>query len=50
MELMGYTMSMPTTYYIEPTEIAKDALFLCSDDAKFINGAILPVDNGQSCA
>ena len=50
MGLMGYTMSMPTTYYIEPTEIAKAALFLCSDDAKFINRAILPVDNGQSCA
>ena len=50
MGLLGYAATMPTTYYIEPVEIAKAALFLCSDDSKFINGAILPVDNGQSCA
>ena len=47
--IIGYTSSMPTTKYIEPVEIAKAALFLCCDDSKFINGAILPVDNGQSC-
>lgn len=47
--LMDITGKFPTTYYIEPIEIAKAALFLCSDDSKFINGAIVPVDNGQSC-
>ncbi len=30
----------------EPDDIAKAALFLCSDDASWITGAILPVDGG----
>lgn len=30
----------------EPEDIAKAALFLCSDDASWITGAILPVDGG----
>lgn len=47
--LMGIVGNFPTQTYLEPIEIAKAALFLCSDDAKYINGAILPVDNGQSC-
>lgn len=47
--LMGITGGFPTTIYLEPIEIAKAALFLCSDDSKYINGAVLPVDNGQSC-
>ncbi|GHU72102.1 oxidoreductase [Clostridia bacterium] len=29
-----------------PEEIAKAALFLCSDDASFINGALIPCDGG----
>ena len=32
----------------EPDDIAKAALFLCSDDASWITGAILPVDGGIS--
>lgn len=32
----------------QPTEIAKAALFLCSDDASFITGAILTCDGGGS--
>ena len=32
----------------EPSDIAKAALFLCSDDASWITGAILPVDGGIS--
>lgn len=35
--------------YVEPIDVARAALFLCSDDSKHINGAILPVDNGMSC-
>ena len=30
----------------EPEEIAAAALFLCSDDASFVNGALLPLDGG----
>merc|ERR1711865_273177 len=32
----------------KPTEIAALAMFLCSDEAKFVNGAAVPVDGGQS--
>jgi NAD(P)-dependent dehydrogenase (short-subunit alcohol dehydrogenase family) len=30
----------------DPTEVASAILFLASDDASFITGAILPVDGG----
>jgi NAD(P)-dependent dehydrogenase (short-subunit alcohol dehydrogenase family) len=30
----------------EPEEVARAILFLASDDASFITGAILPVDGG----
>jgi len=33
----------------EVSDIAKAALFLCSDDADWITGAILPVDGGLTC-
>ncbi len=33
----------------EPEEVAKAALFLASDDASFVNGAHLFVDNGFHC-
>lgn len=35
---------------LEPTDIAALALFLASDDARFINGAIIPADGGWDAA
>ena len=34
--------------FAEPKEIAQAALFLASDDASFVTGAILPVDGGYT--
>lgn len=36
-------------YCPEPTEIADVAAFLCSDDARFVTGCILPVTGGGDC-
>lgn len=36
-------------YCPEPEEIASVAAFLCSDEAKFITGCILPVSGGSEC-
>ena len=35
---------------IEPIDIANLALFLASDDSKFVNGAIIPADAGWRAA
>jgi NAD(P)-dependent dehydrogenase (short-subunit alcohol dehydrogenase family) len=32
----------------EPDEVAKLAVFLCSDDASYINGANIPIDGGKA--
>ena len=37
---------VPMGRMIQPEEIARAALFLCSDDASMITGALLPVDGG----
>jgi NAD(P)-dependent dehydrogenase (short-subunit alcohol dehydrogenase family) len=31
-----------------PDDVAAAALWLCSDEASFISGAILPIDGGQA--
>jgi NAD(P)-dependent dehydrogenase (short-subunit alcohol dehydrogenase family) len=35
-----------TPAYLEPTDIAALALFLASDESRYINGAIIPADGG----
>jgi NAD(P)-dependent dehydrogenase (short-subunit alcohol dehydrogenase family) len=40
--------SMPLNFYGQPVETAYACLFLCSDEAKHINGAVLSVDGGMS--
>jgi NAD(P)-dependent dehydrogenase (short-subunit alcohol dehydrogenase family) len=32
-----------------PWDVAYASLFLASDEAKYVNGALLPVDGGLSC-
>lgn len=46
--LLDITGKFPTNKYGDTEDIAKAALFLCSDDSKHINGAVLAVDNGMS--
>lgn len=42
----GMEKSHPIGRLGEPREVAQAILFLASDDASFITGAILPVDGG----
>jgi NAD(P)-dependent dehydrogenase (short-subunit alcohol dehydrogenase family) len=39
---------MPVKQKCEPEDIASVALFLCSDEARHVNGAVIPVDGGMS--
>lgn len=41
--------SFPVNFYGEPEDIAKTCLFLCSEDARHINGAVIAVDGGMAC-
>lgn len=42
--------SVPVGHMGDAFDIARAAVFLASDDARFITGICLPVDGGQSCA
>jgi 3alpha(or 20beta)-hydroxysteroid dehydrogenase len=37
----------PLGRYGEPSEVASAVVYLCSDDASFLNGVIMPVDGGS---
>jgi NAD(P)-dependent dehydrogenase (short-subunit alcohol dehydrogenase family) len=36
--------------YLKPIDIANLALFLASDESPHVNGAIIPIDGGWTCA
>ena len=42
--------SVPLGHMGDPWDVANAAVFLASDQAKFITGVCLPVDGGHSCA
>lgn len=41
--------AFPKGWFGQPEDIARTCLFLCSDDASHINGAVISVDGGMSC-
>lgn len=47
-QLTAFGQSLPVGRLAEPSELAATALFLASDDASFVTGALVPVDGGQT--
>jgi NAD(P)-dependent dehydrogenase (short-subunit alcohol dehydrogenase family) len=47
-DLSQLIRAMPVHSYLEPEEVGAACVFLCSDEAKAINGAVLAVDGGMS--
>ncbi len=47
-ELEAFAATFPMNRLGRPEELAYAALFLASDEASFVTGAILPVDGGQT--
>lgn len=46
--LSNIIKAMPVNSFGKPEEIANACAFLCSDEATWINGAVLSVDGGMS--
>ncbi|MDR1508519.1 MAG: glucose 1-dehydrogenase [Synergistaceae bacterium] len=46
----AYIAKTPLHRFGQPEDIAKASLFLVSDEASYVNGAILTVDGGISCS
>ena len=42
------TLNLLPEPYLEPDDIAAAVLWLASDDARFVTGIALPVDNGMN--
>lgn len=49
-DVKEYPRDVPLKRFGQPEEVAHAALFLCSDEARFITGVVLPVDGGFSIA
>ncbi len=47
-ELRRFGEAMPIGRTARPEELAAAALFLASDDASYVTGAVVPVDGGQT--
>jgi NAD(P)-dependent dehydrogenase (short-subunit alcohol dehydrogenase family) len=45
---LDITDKLPVSWGGEPEDIAPTALFLCSDESKHVNGAVVAVDGGMS--
>jgi NAD(P)-dependent dehydrogenase (short-subunit alcohol dehydrogenase family) len=45
---MDIAGKLPVQWTCDPDEIASTALFLCSDEARHVNGAVVAVDGGMS--
>jgi NAD(P)-dependent dehydrogenase (short-subunit alcohol dehydrogenase family) len=44
---MDIAGKLPVNWVCQPEDIAPVALFLCSDDARQVNGAIVAADGGM---
>ncbi|EPR75646.1 3-oxoacyl-[acyl-carrier protein] reductase [Leifsonia rubra CMS 76R] len=42
----AYLKQIPASRFAQPTEVAKAIVWLASDDAAYISGAVIPVDGG----
>jgi meso-butanediol dehydrogenase/(S,S)-butanediol dehydrogenase/diacetyl reductase len=47
-ELDGFGKAMPIGRLAKPEEIAAAAVFLASDDASYVTGAVFAIDGGQT--